>query len=145
MNAPARVIVVDDDASIRDAIADCLQLHGYDVRVAGGAAALDVLLQAERPDVIILDWMMPGEDGLSVCRRLQARAIPILMLSAMGSAPDFIFIKYIKLTPHRPNLLLRMSCWHGCVRCCAASTSCVSRWPASCAFLDGGCFLGSAA
>lgn len=88
MNAPARVIVVDDDASIRDAIADCLQLHGYDVRVAGGAAALDVLLQAERPDVIILDWMMPGEDGLSVCRRLQARAIPILMLSAMGSAPD---------------------------------------------------------
>ena len=48
---------------------------------------MDVLLQVERPDVIILDWMMPGEDGLSVCRRLQARAIPILMLSAMGSAP----------------------------------------------------------
>ncbi|WP_210238012.1 response regulator, partial [Mesorhizobium sp. M8A.F.Ca.ET.207.01.1.1] len=63
-------------------------LHGYQVRVAADATALDVLLQVERPDVIILDWMMPGEDGLSVCRRLQARAIPILMLSAMGSAPD---------------------------------------------------------
>ncbi|HDS1137155.1 TPA: response regulator transcription factor [Stenotrophomonas maltophilia] len=88
MNVPARIIVVDDDASIRDAIADCLLLRGYQVRVAADAAALDVLLQVERPDAIILDWMMPGEDGLSVCRRLQARAIPILMLSAMGSAPD---------------------------------------------------------
>ena len=59
MNTPARVIVVDDDASIRDAIADCLMLHGYQVRVAADAAALDVLLQSERPDAIILDWMMP--------------------------------------------------------------------------------------
>src|SRR2546427_291526 len=88
MNTPARVIVVDDDASIRDAIADCLLLHGYQVRVAADAAGLDLLLLNERPDAIILDWMMPGEDGLSVCRRLQARAIPILMLSAMGATPD---------------------------------------------------------
>ena len=88
MNATATLIVVDDDASIRDAIADHLLLHGYRVRVAADAAAMDVLLQVERPDAIILDWMMPGEDGLSVCRRLQSRAIPILMLSAMGSAPD---------------------------------------------------------
>lgn len=88
MNTPARVIVVDDDASIRDAIADCLLLHGYQVRAATDAAGLDLLLLNERPDAIILDWMMPGEDGLSVCRRLQARAIPILMLSAMGATPD---------------------------------------------------------
>ncbi|PSM15161.1 response regulator transcription factor [Stenotrophomonas maltophilia] len=88
MNTPARVIVVDDDASIRDAIADCLLLHGFQVRVAADAAGLDLLLLNERPDAIILDWMMPGEDGLSVCRRLQARAIPILMLSAMGATPD---------------------------------------------------------
>ena len=86
MSTSARVIVVDDDASIR-AIADCLLLRlpgarGGGRHCAGRAAAV------ERPDVIILDWMMPGEDGLSVCRRLQARAIPILMLSAMGSAPD---------------------------------------------------------
>ncbi|AWH22925.1 MULTISPECIES: response regulator transcription factor [Stenotrophomonas] len=88
MNATATLFVVDDDASIRDAIADHLLLHGYRVRVAADAAAMDVMLQVERPDAIILDWMMPGEDGLSVCRRLQSRAIPILMLSAMGSAPD---------------------------------------------------------
>lgn len=88
MKPSALLIVVDDDASIRDAIAECLGLHGYQVRVAADAAALDVLLQVVRPAAIILDWMMPGEDGLSVCRRLQSRAIPILMLSAMGSAPD---------------------------------------------------------
>ncbi|KAF1015034.1 MAG: Transcriptional regulatory protein OmpR [Stenotrophomonas maltophilia] len=58
------------------------------MRLAADAAALDRLLLVERPDAIILDWMMPGEDGLSVCRRLQPRAIPILMLSAMGSTPD---------------------------------------------------------
>ncbi len=55
MNTPARVIVVDDDASIRDAIADCLLLHGYQVRVAADAAGLDLLLLNERPDAIILD------------------------------------------------------------------------------------------
>ncbi|QKW55414.1 response regulator [Stenotrophomonas sp. NA06056] len=88
MNLSARIIVVDDDASVRDAIAECLELHGYRVRMAANAAALDTLLQVERPDLIVLDWMMPGEDGLSVCRRLQARAIPILMLSAMGSPAD---------------------------------------------------------
>jgi len=111
MTTPARVIVVDDDASIRDAIADCLLLHGYQVRVAADAAALDVLLQVERPDLIVLDWMMPGEDGLSVCRRLQARAIPILMLSAMGSAPDRVIglemgaDDYV-CKPVRPRVLL---------------------------------------
>lgn len=88
MSRSAQIIVVDDDISIRDAIAECLELHGYRILMAADAATLDTLLLVEPPDLIILDWMMPGEDGLSVCRRLQARAIPILMLSAMGSAPD---------------------------------------------------------
>jgi len=88
MNTAADIIVVDDDTSIRDALAECLERHGFRVRVAADAVGLDLLLQAHRPDAIILDWMMPGEDGLSVCRRLQTRAIPILMLSAMGATPD---------------------------------------------------------
>lgn len=82
------IVVVDDDPSVRDAIAECLELHGYATRRAADARALNSLLQTGRPALIILDWMMPGEDGLSVCRRLQARAIPILMLSAMGSVSD---------------------------------------------------------
>lgn len=88
MNRSPEIVVVDDDTSIRDALAECLERHGFRVRVAADAVALDQLLQVHRPDAIILDWMMPGEDGLSVCRRLQARAIPILMLSAMGATPD---------------------------------------------------------
>lgn len=88
MTADTDIVVVDDDASIRDAIADCLRQHGYQVRVAAGAHALDALLARQPTDLIVLDWMMPGEDGLSVCRRLQGTGTPILMLSAMGSTPD---------------------------------------------------------
>lgn len=88
MPASTDIVVVDDDASIRDAIADCLRQHGYQVRVAADAAMLDGLLAQQRAALIVLDWMMPGEDGLSVCRRLQTSGIPILMLSAMGSTPD---------------------------------------------------------
>lgn len=88
MPAATDIVVVDDDLSIRDAIADCLRAHGYHVRVAAHAAALDALLAQQGTDLIVLDWMMPGEDGLSVCRRMQSQGTPILMLSAMASTPD---------------------------------------------------------
>src|SRR5690606_25382574 len=88
MTAATDIVVVDDDLSIRDAIADCLSAHGYHVRVAAHAAAMDALLAQQGTDLIVLDWMMPGEDGLSVCRRMQSQGTPILMLSAMASTPD---------------------------------------------------------
>lgn len=80
--------MVDDDASIRDAIADYLSRHGYAVRKADGAAALDRLLAECPADLIVLDWMMPGEDGLSVCRRLASSSTAVLMLSALDTPPD---------------------------------------------------------
>ncbi len=83
-----RLIVVDDDASIRDALRDYLVRHGYHVRVADGAAALDRLMAEMPADLVVLDWMMPGEDGLSVCRRLADAEVAVLMLSALGSPPD---------------------------------------------------------
>lgn len=88
MSPAEDILVVDDDASIRDAIAECLRLHGYQVRVAADAPAMDALLAQRPSDLLVLDWMMPGEDGLSVCRRMQARGMPILMLSAMAATPD---------------------------------------------------------
>ena len=88
MPKPPRVIVVDDDASILDALAEYLRRHGFEVRTASNAQALDTLLGSEHPDVLVLDWMMPGEDGLSICRRLQQTGIPILMLSAMAQSSD---------------------------------------------------------
>ncbi|MBB5713021.1 response regulator [Sphingomonas xinjiangensis] len=88
--ASATVLVVDDDASIRDAIADFLASHGFLVRAAGNAAACERELREAQVDVVVLDVMMPGEDGLSVCRRLAPTGVPILMLSALDDVTDRI-------------------------------------------------------
>lgn len=84
----SRIVVVDDDASIRDAIRDYLARHGYTVLAADGAAAMDRLLAEAPVDLVVLDWMMPGEDGLSICRRLADTDVAVLMLSALDSPPD---------------------------------------------------------
>ncbi len=87
-----RIYVVDDDPGIRELVAEYLTAQGYAVETAEDAAALDRLLEAQRPDLLVLDWMMPGEDGLSVARRLRARPgfPPIIMLSAKGEDIDRI-------------------------------------------------------
>ena len=84
------ILIVDDDASIRDALAGYLSLHGLTVRTASGPAEMDRLLAAAPTDLVLLDLMMPGEDGLSVCRRLRPGGPPILMLSALGATTDKI-------------------------------------------------------
>ena len=88
MDANPRLIVVDDDASIRDALADYLRRHGFEVAAAAGGQELDALMAHRKPELVVLDWMMPGEDGLSICRRLRQHGVPILMLSAMGQSSD---------------------------------------------------------
>ena len=89
MNTTADILIVDDDASLRAALQDYLSGAGYAVRTADGGAAMDARLAEAAPDLVVLDVMMPGEDGLSICRRLQGRA-PVLMLSAMGETTDRI-------------------------------------------------------
>jgi two-component system OmpR family response regulator/two-component system phosphate regulon response regulator OmpR len=86
------IYVVDDDPGIRDLLAEYLAGQGFEVACAEGGAALDVLLEKASPDLLVLDLMMPGEDGLSVARRLkgQAGAPPIIMLSAKGEDIDRI-------------------------------------------------------
>lgn len=88
--AASNILVVDDDTSIRDAIAEFLGGHGYKVRTAGSAAACDRELAAAPADLVVLDVMMPGEDGLSLCRRLAPAGTPILMLSALDAVTDRI-------------------------------------------------------
>ncbi len=85
-----RLIVVDDDASVREALANYLRSKEFSVRAVADAVALDSALEQERPDLVVLDLMLPGENGLSICRRLSAVGQPVLMLSAMGSAMDRI-------------------------------------------------------
>ncbi|MEQ1590887.1 MAG: response regulator [Thiobacillaceae bacterium] len=86
------IYVTDDDAGIRELLAEYLATQGYTVQTAENAVALDALLAKKLPDLLVLDWMMPGEDGLSVARRLRAQLgfPPIIMLSAKGEDIDRI-------------------------------------------------------
>jgi two-component system response regulator MprA len=87
-----RVLVIDDDRAVRDALRRALTLDGYEVQVAEGG--LDGLRRVDetRPDVIVLDVMMPDLDGLEVCRRLRSEGdrTPILMLTARDAVSDRI-------------------------------------------------------
>ena len=90
MSEPSpRILVVDDDLGIREVLCDYLGQHGYDAQGAASAAEMDRALSEGPVDLIVLDLMMPGEDGLSVVRRLSG-APPVVMLSAMGEETDRI-------------------------------------------------------
>ena len=86
------IYVTDDDPGIRELVAEYLTSQGYAVETAEDAVALDRLLANRLRDLLVLDWMMPGEDGLSVARRLRAQPgfPPIIMLSAKGEDIDRI-------------------------------------------------------
>lgn len=86
-----RLLVVEDDAEICAMVCDMLAERGYEVLRAGDGRDLERMLAREGIDLVILDIMLPGEDGLSLCRRLRTRfGIPILMLTAIGSQTDRI-------------------------------------------------------
>jgi two-component system, OmpR family, response regulator len=86
-----RILVVDDDPGLRELLSEFLARHGYAVEVASGAVEMDAALARRATDLIVLDLMMPGEDGLSICRRLSGRPGPaVIMLSAMGEDTDRI-------------------------------------------------------
>ncbi len=90
-DALARLLVVDDDAGIRVLLAERLGAYGYHVTTAGSVAEMDRVLARGGIDLILLDVMMPGEDGLSACRRLvQAGGPPVIILSALGDEQDRI-------------------------------------------------------
>src|SRR5262245_64798809 len=85
------ILFVEDDRDIRSLLADFLAREGFGVEVAEDGAAADRVLARMQPDLVILDIMLPGEDGLSVCRRLRARsAVPIIMLTAKSDDIDRI-------------------------------------------------------
>jgi two-component system, OmpR family, response regulator len=95
MDKQPHLLVVDDDREIRTLISQFLTKHGYRVSSARDGAEMMQVLDSSRIDLIVLDLMMPGEDGLALCRRLRAQpgpsgAIPIIMLTAMGEETDRI-------------------------------------------------------
>jgi two-component system OmpR family response regulator len=85
----ARILVVDDDPGVRALVRDFLVQHGFTVDGAADARAMEAAMVESRYDLVILDVMLPGENGLSICRRLIAENGPrVVMLSAMGETTD---------------------------------------------------------
>src|ERR1700742_1190234 len=91
MDLSTRILIVDDDAGIRGLVSSFLGKHGFQTDTAANPAEMRVRLRDQRYDLIVLDVMMPGEDGLSALRKLQnGDAPPVIMLSAVGTDIDRI-------------------------------------------------------
>ena len=91
MTTRARIVVCDDDPDVRDLLVDLLRKDGYDVASAEDGIALRALVPKFRPDLVVCDLMMPGEDGLSLTRWLRGEGhAAVLMLTAMGTTTDRI-------------------------------------------------------
>ncbi|GGF73858.1 DNA-binding response regulator [Azorhizobium oxalatiphilum] len=91
MDAAPHIAVVDDHRDIRDLVGKYLIQHGYRVSLAENAGAMRRLLEKSAPDLVVLDIMMPGEDGLSLCRYLRSTTeLPIILLTAMTEETDRI-------------------------------------------------------
>ena len=91
MTNQEHVLVVDDDAEIRSLLGDYLRENGYRVTVAAEGKAMWAALKSASLDLIVLDLMLPGDDGISLCRSLRAQSdVPIIMLTARGEETDRI-------------------------------------------------------
>jgi len=89
MQDGAHILIVDDHRDIRDALSRYLVRHGYRASVAESAAAARRVLETSAIDLVVLDIMMPGEDGLTLCRDLRASGdLPVIMLTAMVEDTD---------------------------------------------------------
>lgn len=89
--APTTLLLVDDERSLREPLAEYLARQGFVVLEAESAAMARSRLAQETPDLVLLDIMMPGEDGLSLCRHLvESRKLPVILLTAKGEAMDRI-------------------------------------------------------
>ncbi|MDQ6433876.1 response regulator transcription factor [Mesorhizobium sp. LHD-90] len=89
MPGPAHVVVVDDEADIRDMVQEYLSRHGYAVSAVDGGASLRALLAEKPADVVLLDINMPNEDGLAIAKYLRSRGpVGIVMLTASRTTAD---------------------------------------------------------
>jgi two-component system OmpR family response regulator len=91
MEPTSSILIVDDDRDIRTLLADYLESNGYRTFGAADGVAMWKLLDETKPDLIVLDLNMPGEDGLTICRKLRAHSdLPVIMLTARSEPLDRI-------------------------------------------------------
>ncbi|MBA2698462.1 MAG: response regulator, partial [Nocardioidaceae bacterium] len=85
----SKILVVDDDPTVREVVLSYLRAEKYDVQEAADGETALSMVGHDRPDLVVLDVMLPGVDGLEVCRRLRAQSdLPVIMLTALGTAAD---------------------------------------------------------
>lgn len=88
---PSRILLVEDDPEIAEMVSALLSDQGFSASVAGSAVEMDRFMKEQAYDLIVLDIMLPGEDGLSICRRLRAQSTtPIIMVTSLGEDLDRI-------------------------------------------------------
>lgn len=89
-NLEVRILVIEDEPTVRSGLIDNLTCEGYKVISSDNGLEGLELFKRENPDLVILDWMMPGLDGLEVCKRIRSEqsAVPIIMLTAKGGEVD---------------------------------------------------------
>jgi two-component system OmpR family response regulator len=91
MSAQDHILIVDDDAEIRSLLREYFEKNGYRVSLAADGKGLRAAFSVGEPDLVVLDLMLPGEDGFTLCRELRARSdVPIIMLTARGEDTDRI-------------------------------------------------------
>ncbi|HEY7742812.1 MAG TPA: response regulator [Burkholderiales bacterium] len=91
MTKQDHILVVDDDAETRGLLSEYLQKHGYRATVVADGKGMQAALATAKPDLVVLDLMLPGEDGFTLCRALRARSgLPVIMLTARGEETDRI-------------------------------------------------------
>jgi two-component system OmpR family response regulator len=115
MNAAPHLLIVDDDKELCSLLSKFLSRHGYRVSVGHNGSEMASTLEASRVNLVILDLMLPGEDGLVLCRRLRATStLPIIMLTAISDETDRIIglemgaDDYLAKVPNPRELLARV-------------------------------------
>lgn len=91
-NNVKKILMVDDDVRMRDLLQQYLTEQGFNIKTVGDSTEMDAVLAKENVDMLVLDLMLPGEDGLAICRRLRASgsSLPIIMLTARGDEVERI-------------------------------------------------------
>src|SRR5688572_32993558 len=91
MIARDHILIVDDDAEIRNLLREYFEKNGYRISLAADGRGLWAAFSVGQPDLVVLDLMLPGDDGFTLCRELRARSnVPVIMLTARGDETDRI-------------------------------------------------------
>lgn len=118
------IMIVEDDREIRALLADLLTREGYAPVCVENGAAMDRALMQACPDLIVLDIMLPGEDGLSICQRLRSKSrTPILMLTAKADDVDRIIGLELGADDYLPKPFNPRECWRASRPSCGVWTA----------------------